>query len=153
MAVFYPLRTALSAKLQNKWENSCRQVALDDCRDRIAKILADLDHRVIVLIDDIDRLERREIQAVFKLVKLSAGFSNISYVLAFDDNVVADSLAERYGGGRPVPKLGPLANTDTKVADLSSISKGPNFGTGRAPSKVRSRHAGMSPGSGLFRDT
>ena len=72
---------------------------LEDCRDRIAKILADVDGRVVVLIDDIDRLERLEIQAVFKLVKLSAGFSNISYVLAFDDNVVADSLAERYGGG------------------------------------------------------
>ncbi len=74
-------------------------VTLEDCRDRIAKTLSDLDGRVVVLIDDIDRLERREIQAVFKLVKLSAGFSNISYVLAFDDNVVTDSLAERYGGG------------------------------------------------------
>ena len=38
--------------------------------------------RVIVLVDDIDRLDRREIQAIFMLVKLSASFDFTSYVLA-----------------------------------------------------------------------
>jgi hypothetical protein len=74
-------------------------VELDQLKTRIEKILRESGKRVVVLIDDIDRLDRQEIQAIFKLVKLSAGFEYISYVLAFDDAVVADALGERYGAG------------------------------------------------------
>jgi predicted KAP-like P-loop ATPase len=47
--------------------------------------------------DDIDRLDKDEIQAVFKLVKLSADFPNTSYILAFDEEMVAHALQEKYG--------------------------------------------------------
>ena len=66
------------------------------------KFLRDSGQRIVVLIDDIDRLDREEIQAIFKLVKLSAGFENVCYVLAFDDEVVAAALGEKYGSGDPV---------------------------------------------------
>lgn len=72
---------------------------LDDLKARLEKILKETGTRVIVMIDDIDRLDRDEIHAIFKLVKLSAGFEYTSYVLAFDDEVVADSLGSRYGAG------------------------------------------------------
>jgi hypothetical protein len=49
--------------------------------------------------DDIDRLDRQETQAVFRLVKISANFRHTVYVLAFDDAVVAAALSERYGTG------------------------------------------------------
>src|SRR3712207_7258348 len=45
--------------------------------------------------DDIDRLEQREIQAVFKLVKLTADFRRLTYVLAFDPAIVVAALAPR----------------------------------------------------------
>ncbi len=73
--------------------------SLDELRSRIEKVLCDSEHRVVVLIDDIDRLDRREIQAIFKLVKLTGGFENVCYVLAFDDQVVAEALGEQYGSG------------------------------------------------------
>ncbi len=47
--------------------------------------------------DDIDRLDKQEVQAIFKLVKLSADFPFVSYVLAFDEEMVAAALAEKYG--------------------------------------------------------
>ena len=74
-------------------------VELDDLRKRVEALLGEAGKRVVVLIDDIDRLDRREIQAIFRLVKLSAGFAHTSYVLAFDDEMVAASLGEKYGGG------------------------------------------------------
>jgi predicted KAP-like P-loop ATPase len=74
-------------------------VELDDLRSRLEKFLDEEGKRVVALIDDIDRLDRREIQAIFRLVKLSAGFAHTSYVLAFDDGIVAASLGERYGAG------------------------------------------------------
>jgi len=52
--------------------------------------------RIVIMIEDIDRLDDGEIATVFKLVKLAADFSHTAYVLAFDQGVVAKALAKRY---------------------------------------------------------
>jgi hypothetical protein len=74
-------------------------VTLDDLRTRLESLFREQGKRIVVLIDDIDRLDRWEIQAIFRLIKLSASFDYISYVLAFDDRMVAAALGERYGEG------------------------------------------------------
>jgi hypothetical protein len=43
-------------------------------------------------------LDGAEIQAIFKLVKLGADFEGITYVLAFDEDVVAAALREKFSG-------------------------------------------------------
>lgn len=74
-------------------------VELDELRTRVERFLEEQKIRVVVLIDDIDRLDHVEIHATFKIVKLSASFRYTSYVLAFDDNVVAAALGRNYGEG------------------------------------------------------
>jgi len=74
-------------------------VGLDELRKRIERMLDEANKRLVILIDDIDRLDREETHAIFKLVKLSASFRHTSYVLAFDDLVVSAALGERYGEG------------------------------------------------------
>jgi hypothetical protein len=74
-------------------------VSLEELRDRVERFLAQARKRVVVLVDDIDRLDRLETQAILKLVKLSAGFKHTSYVLSFDDEMVAAAIGERYAGG------------------------------------------------------
>lgn len=73
--------------------------SLDQKREEFEKILRDAKKRILVVIDDLDRLDDAEIHAVFKLVKLAAAFEGITYLLAFDDEKVAASLSKRYGGG------------------------------------------------------
>ncbi len=60
------------------------------------------DHlRIIVSIDDIDRLSEGEIIAVFQLVKALADFPNVVYLLAFDYDVVVHALGGvQRGDGR-----------------------------------------------------
>ncbi len=48
----------------------------------------------MVIIDDIDRLTAAEIRQIFQLVKLSARFPYVVYVLAFDRDAVAEALSE-----------------------------------------------------------
>lgn len=74
-------------------------VSLEKLRQRLEDALIEKKTRIVVLIDDIDRLDRAEIQAVFRLVKLTADFKNVAYVLAFDHDLVARALGERYGNG------------------------------------------------------
>ncbi len=65
-------------------------------RVKVNTILASSGKRVVVVIDDIDRLDKDEVHQVFKLVKNVAHFKNVSYLLSFDRVVVAEALSERY---------------------------------------------------------
>ncbi len=62
--------------------------------------LAALSHPIVVILDDIDRLSTNEIRDVFKLVRLTASFPNIIYILAFDRARVEKALAEQGVPGR-----------------------------------------------------
>jgi predicted KAP-like P-loop ATPase len=53
--------------------------------------------KVVCIIDDLDRLSKKEIMEMFKLIKIMADFNNIIYLVAFDKEVIAKSLEENYG--------------------------------------------------------
>ncbi|MCA0985714.1 KAP family P-loop NTPase fold protein [Guptibacillus algicola] len=65
-------------------------------REKIDRDLMEEGKRVVVLIDDLDRLDNKEIALVFKLVKLIADFKYISYILAFDEEIVSKAIADNY---------------------------------------------------------
>ena len=69
-------------------------------RDRLAAKLANLEAPVVIVIDDIDRLRTNEIREIFKLVRLTANFPNIVYLLAFDRARVENALSEEGLVGR-----------------------------------------------------
>ncbi|WP_084360044.1 KAP family P-loop NTPase fold protein [Janibacter anophelis] len=70
-------------------EHSAKKV-----REEITKELVSLARPIVVVIDDIDRLTTLEIREIFKLVRLTASFPNIIYVLAFDRERVEQALTE-----------------------------------------------------------
>ena len=88
-----------SGQVFEKIGNLFSQAELEDNKKRIEKILEDENKKLVIFVDDIDRLDKSEIQSIFKLVKLSAGFRNTVYVLAFDENKVASAISEKYGSG------------------------------------------------------
>ena len=51
---------------------------------------------VIVLIDDLDRLDGAEIMTMLKLVRLTANVPRVVYLLAFDDEMVAKAAGSFY---------------------------------------------------------
>jgi hypothetical protein len=71
--------------------------SLEHYKKRIEELIEEAGTNFIVFIDDIDRLNIEEIQSVFKLIKLVGDFPRFSYVLAFDDDLVAASLGYKYG--------------------------------------------------------
>lgn len=50
--------------------------------------------RIVVIMDDIDRLVADEVRLMFRLIKAVADFPNVTYVLAFDREVTARALDE-----------------------------------------------------------
>lgn len=69
-------------------------------RAKVDKALRGLRHPIVVVLDDIDRLNTSEIRDIFRLVRLTANFPNIIYVLAFDRKRVEDALSEQGIPGR-----------------------------------------------------
>lgn len=61
-------------------------------RDEICKDLQKQTSRVLIIIDDIDRLSVEEIRSVFRVIKAVADFTKTIYLLAFDKDIVAKAL-------------------------------------------------------------
>jgi hypothetical protein len=74
-------------------------IDIDVQKNRIEEILSKEQKKVVIFIDDIDRLDKKEIQTVFKLVKLTGDFLHTAYVLAFDEKMVAKAIGEIYEDG------------------------------------------------------
>ena len=55
--------------------------------------------KILVIIDDLDRLTADEIRQMFRLIKAVANFSNIVYVLAFDKEIVTKALNTEQASG------------------------------------------------------
>jgi len=66
--------------------------SLSDIRDGLNKSLGSLEKKVVIVIDDIDRLDADETKLIFKLVKLTANFPNTVFLLAYDRNRVEKRL-------------------------------------------------------------
>ncbi len=62
-------------------------------REKVKEALESLDQPLVVILDDIDRLSTSEIKDTFRLVRLTASFPNIIYLLAFDRVRVESALA------------------------------------------------------------
>lgn len=65
---------------------------LNAIKAEINKLLIKQNHKIIVVIDDIDRLNDTEIRQMFQLVKSLGDFKNTIYLLAFDKKVVINAL-------------------------------------------------------------
>lgn len=70
----------------------CKQEKTDinSLKESINKELKSLNKKIVITIDDIDRLENDEVKDIFKLVRAVGDFNNIIYVLAFDEDKVCN---------------------------------------------------------------
>ena len=93
-----PIAGSAAAKLAEKVGTKLAFQSLEDERQKIIGIMRKSKRKVVVLIDDIDRLDRDEVLSVLKIVRLTANFPQIVYVLAFDDEMVARAAAQSFGG-------------------------------------------------------
>ena len=75
-----------------KEQNKEKQRDLQSIKDAISECLKKERVKIVVFIDDIDRLSDNEISAVFQLVKSQANFPNVIYLLSFDYQVVVKAL-------------------------------------------------------------
>jgi len=107
-----------------------------EIKEEICNELEKFEGKIVVLIDDIDRLTANEIRELFTIVKAVADFPNTVYILAFDKEVVIRALEKvQEGKGEDylekiiqVPIELPLANKTTirkmLIDELNAVLSG-----------------------------
>jgi len=68
--------------------------SIEEIRQRIESYIAQTKKKIIIFIDDIDRLQPNEILLVFKLVRLSSNFKNTILLLCLDPTIVQGYLKD-----------------------------------------------------------
>jgi predicted KAP-like P-loop ATPase len=87
--VWETLKNLLSLKLEATPSKN-----LEDCKDAINKSLEG--KKVIVFIDDIDRLPADEVMDILRMVKSICNFTNCIYVLAYDEDYVIKAIKKEF---------------------------------------------------------
>ncbi|PKH50600.1 hypothetical protein CXF68_07775 [Tenacibaculum sp. Bg11-29] len=91
------LATRIIYSLANVFKK--KDITLDKLIEAINTKLKNSKYKIVVFIDDIDRLDKEEIYTILKLIKLNANFSNFVYIIALDKDHVAKAIGQRYGEG------------------------------------------------------
>ena len=77
-----------------------RTTSVVEQKEQVAEALTNMDSSIVVIVDDIDRLDKVEVREIFKLVRLTANFPNVIYLLSFDRIRVENALTEDGVPGR-----------------------------------------------------
>ena len=67
---------------------------LNAIKEELNELLRKQPYKIIVVIDDIDRLNNTEIRQIFQLIKSLGDFPNTIYLLSFAKNVVIEALSK-----------------------------------------------------------
>lgn len=91
---------------------------LSSIKKEIEEQLNKLDKKILIIIDDIDRLNNTEIKQIFQLIKSLGNFPNTIYLSSMDKNVVVNALSEvQHGDGNEY--LEKIINVPIEVPQLS----------------------------------
>ena len=75
-----------------------REGGIQQNTGEVAAVLREREKPIIVILDDVDRLSAPEIREIFKLVRLTASFPNLVYIVCCDRQRVEQALGEETAG-------------------------------------------------------
>jgi len=75
---------------------SLNEETLEDVKQKIESYIADTKKKVLIIIDDIDRLQPKDILHIFKVIRLNAKFKNTIFLLSFDPIVIQNYLNKAF---------------------------------------------------------
>ena len=112
-------RIRVISKIAQK-HRKARKGGVHEKRETLKKALSGLEKPILVVLDDIDRLSSSEIRDIFKLIRLTANFPNMIYIVAFDRSRIEKALDEHGIKGRDyLEKILQLAYDLPEVPDNS----------------------------------
>ena len=85
-----------------KWAQKALEdsrASLSELKQKASDAIVQSKRHLIVMIDDVDRLDKEELHTVLRLVRQVADFKNCIYIVAMDVDMVSKSIGDFYGNG------------------------------------------------------
>jgi len=121
LELFKGYLTKLASFFEKKADYYSKSVS--EVKREIKKELTNRKKKLVIVIDDIDRLNKSEIRQIFRLIRVNADFPNTIYFLAFDRKIVEKNLEEQAGvSGKDYLNKIVQVNFDVPFAKPSKIS-------------------------------
>lgn len=76
-----------------------KDIDFSSLKSKVNSAIEESHKHLLIIIDDVDRLDKDEMHALFKLIRQNADFVNTTYLIAMDVDMVAKSIGERFEGG------------------------------------------------------
>lgn len=90
--------TTFIAKARQRKRSKDRNIDPSELKEKIADKLDRLGIRIVVMVDDLDRVDNKSVCSIFQLVAVIADFPRVNYLLAYDRGHVVDALSAVQGG-------------------------------------------------------
>jgi hypothetical protein len=94
-------------------------VAFKELAGKIAK----RNQRVLIVADDIDRLDPAELMALLRVIRLLGRFDNVHYLLAYDQDTIESILAHQGFTGRTTSFMEKIVQYPFEVPPMASVDK------------------------------
>lgn len=92
-----------------------------DFKKRVQTLLEERKSKLVIYVDDIDRLSKNEIQELFKVIKILGDFENIIYILCFDKDVVVNALNESYSSTKSQTFLEKIIQLQVEIPLINKV--------------------------------
>jgi len=69
-------------------------VSYEENAQELSDIIKKINRKIIVLIDDLDRLNRQEVHEILRLIRNICDFNNMIFIIAYDKNYIIEKLRE-----------------------------------------------------------
>lgn len=76
-----------------------QDATLGDLKKKASEAIKDSGRHLVIIIDDVDRLDKEELHSVLRLIRQVADFDNCIYIVAMDVDMVAKSISDYHGSG------------------------------------------------------
>lgn len=73
-------------------------LTLSELKKKTDELITESGIKLFIIIDDIDRLESESIIELFKTIKQNLNFTNTTFLIAYDKDVVVNALKSKYHG-------------------------------------------------------
>ena len=75
------------------------QDSIAELKTKVSDAIAKSKRHIVMMIDDVDRLDKEELHTVLRLIRQVADFKNCIYIVAMDVDMVAKAIGNHYGDG------------------------------------------------------
>lgn len=113
-AKYHKLITYGLSKSGIQLDFNLKEDTIEEIRERIEAYISSTNKKLVIIIDEIDRLEKEEIQLIFKLVRSNTKFRNSIFILSLDTEKIHGKIDESYKylekivqKPLPLPKIDP----------------------------------------------